>query len=143
VSAPTCVLQLKETTDLYGEPFLEKSGLVFWVDDVDPNLLVGRAMVANPADCSNKRVFAKNLDFWFVVGDRGIVFSDDTDIDRVSLRYLSVPDGHSWPKENEGVLVQRQAGRIYSLTRPTFDTVIFQMALGFGSDGLYYAKLPF
>lgn len=142
-SAPRCTLQAGTSTDLYGSPFLDKSGLVFWVDDVDPNVLVGKGMVANPADCSNKTQYAKDIDFWFTVNDEGVIYSDDTDIDIVSLRYVRVPDGKTWPTGGAGLPLQKQASRIYSMTLPKYDTLVVQIDQGYASDGIYYAKLPF
>jgi hypothetical protein len=141
--APTCTLQSKTTTDSWGSPFLAKSGLVFWVDDVDSNVFSGKGMVANPADCSNKVQFAKDLDFWFTVNDEGIIYSDDLDIDVVSLRYLRTTDGKTWPTGGAGLPLQKQASRVYGMSLPKYDMLIVEMNQGFPSDGLYYAKLPF
>ena len=141
--APRCALQIKSSTDLYGSPFLSKSGLVFWVDDVDPNVLVGKGMVANPADCSNKQQYAKDIDFWFTVNDEGVIYSDDTNIDVVSIRYARIPDGKTWPTGGAGLPLQKQAGRIYSMALPKYDLLVIQMDQGYPSDGVYYAKLPF
>lgn len=140
--APSCALQTRLATDLYGTPFLDKAGLVFWVDDVDPNVLVGKGMVANPADCSGKQQYANDIDFWFTVNDEGLIFSDDTDIDIVSLRYARVPDGKTWPVTGP-VKVQDQASRIYSMTLPTYNLMLVQIDQGFPSDGIYYVNLPF
>ena len=141
--APFCTLQNKSTTDLYGSPFLDKAGLVFWVDDVDPNVFVGKGWVANPEDCGNKRQYAKDVDFWFTVNDEGLIYSDDTDIDVVSIRYASIPDGKTFPTGGAGLPLQKQAGRIYSMAIPKYDVLVIQIDQGYASDGIYYAKLPF
>ncbi|MDX2023512.1 MAG: hypothetical protein SF187_24965 [Deltaproteobacteria bacterium] len=141
--ASRCTLQSGATTDLYGRPFLEHAGLVFWAEDVDPNLLVGKGMVANPENCTSKVKYAKDLDFWFTVGDRGLIWSDDTDTDTVSIRYAPIADGKTWPGASGTVLLQKQASRIYSMTLPTNDLLLLQ-AQGASKDNvIYLAKLPF
>lgn len=142
IPAPVCPLQTARTTDLYGSPFLRGSGLVFWVDDVDPNVLVGKGMVANPADCSNKQQYATDIDFWFVANDDGVIFSDETDIDVVSVKYARTPGGNTWPSGG-AVKLQGQASRVYSMTLPDYKVVVIEIDQGYASDGIYFSKLPF
>ncbi len=42
-----------------------------------------------------------------------------------------------------GVKLQEKASRVYSMTLPNYEVVLIQMDLGYASDGLYYAKIPF
>lgn len=142
-TAASCTLQSNATTDLYGSPFLDNAGLVFWADNVDPNVNVGTGMVANPETCTSKITFAKDLDFWFTVGDRGLIWSDDTDIDNVSIHYASVTDGRTWPDANATVLLQKHAARIYAMTSPTRELLLLQVQEGPTLNGIYLAKLPF
>ncbi len=141
VPAPLCALQTDRSTALFGSPFLKSAGLVLWMDEVDPNTLIGKGMVANPADCSGKRQFATDLDYWFVANDDGVVFSDETDIDIVSLRYARVTGGNVWPATGP-VKVQGQMRRVYSLLLPKYDVAVIEIDQGNDTDGVYYVKLP-
>lgn len=143
VPAAHCTLTTSTSTALYGPPFLANAGLVFWAQDVDPNRNVGTGMVANPADCTNKKTFAKHLDLWFTAADRGVIFSDDEDVDTVSIRYTPIADGKTWPTPDATVTVLIKAGRVYSMTVPKYDMLIAQVDQGSSADGIYLVKLPF
>ncbi len=144
-AAPACVLQARLRTEFFGTPFLESNGLVFWADDVDTQSLVGKGMVANPANCSGKQQFATDLDYWFTVGDRGIVFTDSTDIDIATIRMaeiknnvLVVPPGGLPP-------IQAGANRFYNMMLPEYGTLLYELS-NTGKpeiEGLYTYKLPF
>jgi hypothetical protein len=134
-----CSLQREPKTDYYGTPFLKNSGLVFWVDDVDPNLFVGQGWLAKP-DCSGKRQFAQNIDFWFPVGDEGLIYSDDTGETTTTIRNALIGDGVL----ATGTQIQKQANRLYGLTLPDYDILLYQIADGYPeSDGIYLWPLPY
>src|SRR5207244_3417958 len=68
-----CALQAGTTTDLYGGAFLAHSGLAFWADHINPATGIGEGWLANPDGCAGPRKFADAIDFWFPVGDDGLV----------------------------------------------------------------------
>ncbi len=141
-NAKSCTLQPGLKTDLYGSPFLDSSGLVFYTDEVDSQLFVGKGMLAKPGDCSGKFQFAKDVDFWFPVGDRGMIYTDDTDIDIATLRYAVITN-NTWPAGG-GMEVHKGADRVYSMTMPSYGTLIYQIDSGTAAvDGIYLFKLPF
>jgi hypothetical protein len=137
-----CVLQSRLRTDFYGTPFLESNGLVFWTDDVDSQLQVGKGMYARP-DCTGKDSFATDVDFWFTVGDRGIIFSDSTDIDIATIRFSAIANNTlqaGGPKE-----VQVGANRVYNMMLPEYGHLLYELS-NTGKpeiEGLYTYKLPF
>jgi len=141
-AAPACVLQARLRTDLYGTPFLESSGLVFWTDDVDPELAVGTGMYAKP-DCTGRQKFATDVDFWFTVGDRGIVFTDSTDIDIATIRMSTIKDNVL--QAGGATLIQADANRVYHMMLPEYGHLLYELS-NTGKpeiEGLYTYKLPF
>ena len=80
---------------LFGSPFLENAGLAFWVDNYNMDLDTGDGMTANQADCSNKKKFASNVDYWFLKGDNQIVYSDDVANDAATstIKFATISNG--------------------------------------------------
>jgi len=141
-AAPACVLQARLRTDFYGSPFLESNGLVFWVDDVDPQLSSGKGMVAKP-DCTGKQPFSSDLDFWFTVGDRGIIFTDSLDIDIANIRLVEIKNNVL--PAGGATLIQAGANRVYNMMLPEYGTLLYELS-NTGKpeiEGLYTYKLPF
>ena len=131
------------STALFGNPFLQSSGLVLWMDNVDPNLLIGDGKVANPADCSGRQTFATDLDFWFTVKDEGVIFSDETDVDFSTLKFAKTPGGTMW-MAGGAKTVQPRLSRFYSLVLPDYDKIVFEFDSGHTDvDGIYLGRLPF
>jgi hypothetical protein len=137
----SCVLSNSLTATIFGYPFLRSSGIMFFVDNVDLETDSGEGWHADPATCRKSR-FSNNIDFWFVYRDEGIVYSDGSDGEVVTLRYAQVADGKTWPA-NGPIEVQRQAERIF-VVLPNFEGVLFNLSTGVESlDGFYHQPLPF
>lgn len=133
-----CTLTTALTTDSsFGAPFNPGSGLAFWADKVDSDLGLGEGWLASPDNCGGKKKFATNVDFWFTVGDQGLIYTDEGDGDVANLKYATTPGGKEWVTSNI-VRVQDQIGRIFALTLPNYDTAVFTIGNG-GSDrvGIY------
>jgi len=140
--APSCVLQSALRTDIYGQPFLESGGMVFFADSVDTELLVGMGTSADPATCQSQNPFAPRMDYWFPVGDEGLVYSDNADREVADLRYVEIEDGVRF-KPGSSTLIQQQAFFIYSFSQPEFDGIVYQIDTSSQVDGIYLFKTPF
>jgi hypothetical protein len=88
-----CALTQSTESALFGYPFTSDSSLVFWMDNYDFGTDAGEGWVANPDGCTSKRQFSTAIDFWFVDGARGLLYSDDSDGQRVTLRWAPVQSG--------------------------------------------------
>ncbi len=140
----SCTLTSALTTDSsFGATFNTSAGLTFWADKVDVSLGLGEGWLANPDGCSGKKKFATNVDFWFAVGDQGLIYTDEGDGDVARLRFAQTPDGKEWPAGG-GTTVQEQVGRIFSLTLPNYDTAVFTMGGDVNRVGIYaFSAFPF
>jgi hypothetical protein len=139
-SGPPCTLTTNTTSDQYGDPFTPNGKLVMWVDNIDFDNGVGEAWVANPAGCTGKRKWTDQMDFWFLHGNDGMIFSDTGAGTASTLKYVTFPNGDSI---GTPVTVQTQIARIYALM--DFDAVVYSIENSTAAnDGLFsYNKLPF
>ena len=134
----TCALTQSQSASLFGYPFTSDSSLVFWMDNYDFATDAGEGWVANPDGCTSKRQFSTAIDFWFVDGARALLYSDDSDGQRVTLRYAPVQSGQL----GVPLVVQRQAERMFAVLAG-FDGVLFTIASDQPSvDGIYYLPVP-
>ena len=69
----SCALTQTLASSIFGFPFLENAGLVFWMDNFDAATDSGEGWLANPDGCpaASKKKFSNAIDFWFVDGDKG------------------------------------------------------------------------
>lgn len=81
------------------------------------------------------------MDFWFLHGDDGMVYSDEGVLDYSTLRYMTFPAGKD---VGTPVEVQKQVSRIYAIL-PNFEGLIYTIVNASTSmDGLYsYTMIPF
>jgi hypothetical protein len=137
----SCTLTMSLDSDQFGTAFTQNSQLVFWVDNVDQVDGVGEGWVANPDGCMNKHKFSDRMDFWFLHGNDGMVFSDEGVLDYAALKYVTFPGGNT---VGAPTLIQQQVNRIYAIL-PNFDSIIFTIVgAPAATDGLYsYARIPF
>jgi hypothetical protein len=134
-----CALTTSLTSGLSGQPFTSDSSLVFWMASYDPATDSGQGWVANPDGCTGIRQFSTGIDFWFVDGARGLLYSDDTN-GVVSLRYAPIQQGQL----AAGGLLQAEADRLYAIL-PGYTGVLYSLTrLGVDENmsGIYYLPLP-
>jgi hypothetical protein len=136
-----CTLTSTLESDQYGAPFTRNGQMVMWVDNVDQIDGVGEGWVANPAGCTGRKKFSDKMDFWFMHGDDGMVYSDEGVLDYSSLKHMTFPGGKDVGQPTE---VQKQVNRIYAIL-PNFDALIYTIVNASASmDGLYsYSMVPF
>jgi hypothetical protein len=133
----SCALTLSLASSIFGFPFTSDSSLMFWTDNFDAATDSGEGWVANPDGCASRRKFASAIDFWFVDGARGLLYSDDSDGNTVSLRYAPVQSGQLM---NSAPLL-RQVDRMYAVL-PNFEAVLFSISNQGVADGVYHLPLP-
>jgi hypothetical protein len=75
----TCALTSGTESALFGTPFLRSGGLAFWADHYAEATDSAEGWLADPDGCKNKKRFGLDVDFWFVLRDEGMVYSDDSD----------------------------------------------------------------
>jgi hypothetical protein len=140
----TCTLTESITTDQFGPPFNFSASLTFWADQIDTDIGVGEGWLANPATCGGRKLFATNVDYWYTVGDEGLIYTDEGDGSSSTLRYALTPNGTEWPAGGS-VVVQEQIGRVFGLTLPDYRTAIFSINNGTDMNriGLFAYSFPF
>lgn len=140
-SKPACALTGDPGASVYGPAFTPNGSLVMWVDNIDVAQGLGEGWVATPEGCAAKRKFADLIDYWFLHGNDGMVYSDEGGVDTATLKAATFPNGTSL---GAGTVIQRGINRMYGLL-PEFDSVIYNVPRTPGPlDGLYsFGKLPF
>jgi hypothetical protein len=137
--SPPCTLSPTTTSDQYGTSFTPNSQMVMWVDNVDINEQAGQGWVANPVDCT-KRMFSQGIDYWFLHGNEGMVFSDSAMGAASKLKYVTFPGGNSI---GTPVLIQDQIVRVFGVAVDQ-SFVLYNIAGTTGqADGLFAFKTPF
>jgi hypothetical protein len=136
-----CTITDQLDSDQFGAPFTQNGSQIFWADKIDPVDGVGEGWTANPNGCLNKRKFSDKMDFWFLHGNDGMVYSDEGMADYSTLKYVTFPGGNSL---GQPVVVQQQVNRIYGVFG-NFDSLIYSIVNSTPEkDGLYsFAKVPF
>jgi hypothetical protein len=137
-----CVLTDQLNSDQYGAPFSLNGSQVFWVSNIDDVDGVGQAWTAVPEGCANPHQFTDKVDFWFLHGNDGMVFSDEGALRYSTLKYLTFSNAGT--SIGPAVTVQKQVNRVYGIVG-NFDGLIFNIVNSDADkDGLYlYAKVPF
>jgi hypothetical protein len=143
----SCSLTQTLASSIFGFPFLENAGLVFWMDNFDAATDSGEGWLANPdnpngcplpAGPAGKRKFSNAIDFWFVDGDKAMLYSDDSDGQRVSLRYAPFSGGTL----TTATPMQTKADRMFAIL-PNYEGLLFSISSNNESvDGVYYLALP-
>jgi hypothetical protein len=138
-----CVLAAGNTSDLYGSPFLASAGQIFWADNIDPVTASAQGWRANPAGCAGKQKFADDLDFWFPVGDRGLIYSDAYTPTGVTLRAAKLGASAEWPQAG-ATTVRVGVGRIFAILEPARQYLVYEISSGGADDGLWvYGPIGF
>lgn len=143
-SPKPCALTTTTEADIFGAPFNRSGNLVFWADRIDELTDSGEGWVAQADGCAMKRKFSDAIDFWFIYGDQGMVYTDGSDGELVSLRVLKfTPDGKGL-ESTRGTELQKSLERIYAIL-PNFEATVFAISASNDDrqNGLYTLKLPF
>ena len=95
------------------------------MDNFDAATDSGEGWLANPDGCpaASKKKFSNAIDFWFVDGDKALLYSDDSDGQRVSLRYAASRRTAPWPRVQP---IQRQIDRMFAIL-PNYEGVMFSI----------------
>jgi hypothetical protein len=138
-----CALASGVTAAQFGGAFLPHSGRVVWADHVNPMTFEGEGWIGNPDGCGEKQKFGDLVDFWFLAGDSGLVFSDTATTNTSTLRFLKLGAGGQFPAGGP-TLIRTGVGRVYAPLGPDLDHVVFQIADGGPDDGIYvYGPIGF
>jgi hypothetical protein len=138
-----CALAAGATAAQFGAAFLPHSDRVFWADNVNPMTLEGEGWIGNPDGCGDKQKFGSLVDFWFLAGDAGLVFSDTATTSTSTVRYAKLGAGGAFPAGG-ATLIRAGVGRVYAPLGPDLDHIIFQIGDGGPDDGIYvYGPIGF
>jgi hypothetical protein len=143
----SCLLNTTTRRPAYWPRFLASAKMVFWEEDGADDGNRRDGFYGNPQDCSGRTRYAHGLDFYHLVGDRGIVYGDELDgLYRVTLKYAAIGGGQEWPAAGPVRVhehVKTDKGAILAGTNPAL--VVFEVAAGNpAEDGLYvFGPLPF
>jgi hypothetical protein len=146
-----CVLTTSTLGGIFGFPFSESTGLVFWADNYDAATLSAEGWLTEPNDCLNnnkKKLFSRNIDFWFVDADRMLLYSDESNGSQVTLKYAFM-NGNTL---GAPVTIQTRADRFFHIvldaqpadgSAPRFKGILYTLSGGGDAvDGVYYYELP-
>ncbi len=129
---------------LFGSPFNRSGGLAFFTDQVDLVTDSGEGWYASPSECTTAKPgatrFARDIDFWFIFRDDGMVYTDGSDGEVVTLRQARFED--SGKKFGAIADLQKGVDRMFALL-PNFEGLMFTIS-GSTSEkqnGIYYMKL--
>ena len=144
----SCSLTTTLESDQFGSPFSRNGQLVLWADNIDQIDGVGEGWVANPdptgrnmQGCNGRKKYSDKMDFWFLHGDDGMVYSDEGVLDYSALKFMTFPGGNS---VGSPTLIQQQVNRIYAIL-PGFEGIIYTIVNSTAEkDGLYgWTMIPF
>jgi hypothetical protein len=135
-----CALATFPSAAQFGAPFSPSGKLVFWVDNINVTNFTGEGWVANPEGCVSKRKWGDAVDFWFIHGDDGMVFSDTTDDVSAVLKSVAFPGGDSVGTPN---VIQVGVDRNFNLM--DFRAILYGLADSTSAKKTMYAytRLPF
>lgn len=138
----TCPLQRTKTTSLFGSAFTANSNLVFWTDNLNSELGVGEGWVAK-VDCTAPVRYTRDVDFWFPIGERGLVYSDTTSAFVSTLKNVPFTEGVTGLGTTP-VKIQDQVHRIYTLLPPDRGWAVYSLETADPTlNGIYLYKLDF
>jgi hypothetical protein len=146
-----CALTTGINGGIFGFPFTDNAGLVFWADNYDPPTLSADGLYTDPSDCTNpgkKKKFSNHADFWFVDADRMLLYSDESNGAQVSLKYAFINGNTLGPP----VTIQERADRFFHIlldAQPAdgsparFKGIVYTLSGGGDAvNGAYYYELP-
>jgi hypothetical protein len=146
-----CSLSASTLGGIFGFPFSQSGGLVFWADNYDAATLSAEAWLSEPGDCRNpskKKQWARNVDFWFIDADRMVLYSDESNGAQVTLKYAFI-NGSSL---GAPTTIQTRADRFFQIVLdaqpgngqpPRFKGIIYTLTGGSEDvNGVYYYELP-
>lgn len=139
-SGPPCALSQSPNSTLFGSPFNDDASLTFWVDNYDDGTQTGDGMVASPTDCmAKKRKFSTKVDYWFTKGAEGLIFTDDVNRTRSTLKIARFNGGDLAAPETLQVGLERTFALL-----PGFNQLMFKVASSDPAvDGIYILPLSF
>jgi hypothetical protein len=146
-----CSLTAGLAGGIFGFPFTENGGLIFWADNYDAGTLSAEGWLSEPGECrvpGKKRMWSRNVDFWFVDGARMVLYSDESNGAQVTLKYAFVT-GNTL---SAPVTIQPRADRFFHIvldsnpgdgTSARFKGIVYTLSGGGDAvDGAYYYELP-
>jgi hypothetical protein len=97
----SCLLNQDARRPAYSATFLDDAGLILWAESDGGDRDRRDGFYATPSGCQGKQRFAQAVYFLAPVGNRGVVFADETDdvTQRATLKYVSIAGGKTWPAE--------------------------------------------
>jgi len=128
-----CTLAGTATATTFGLPALTDDGKwAVWTDPWDTSVGVGTGKIGNLAACSTGPL---NSDTWAwdPVAAKGYVVNDTSNGTEATIRTVDVRSGSAAAP----VLVQERAHVTYSLPHPDLEIIVYAMATGDSTDGLY------
>jgi hypothetical protein len=132
-----CTLTSNVTSTLLGVPFNSDASLVFWSEAYDPATDSAQGWVANPFDCSGKRMYSSGVDYWFPRGADLLVYSSESDGQTATLNVAAVVAGQLQPP----IVLQRQVQRTYAIL-PESNGAIFRLVTASpAANGIYHVPL--
>jgi hypothetical protein len=141
----SCLLNTSSRRPAYFPRFSDNTALVFWEEDGldDSNRRDG--FLGRPEDCQGRTRFAQGLDFYHLLGDRGIIYGDELDSQyRVTLKYAPLVGGKEWPAEGPvriHELVKTDKRVILAGNQPAL--LVFEVGSGDpAQDGVYVFAAP-
>jgi hypothetical protein len=143
----SCLLNQDARRPAYSASFLDDAGMILWAESDGGDRDRRDGFYADPSGCQGKQRFAQAVYFLAPVGNRGVVFADETDdvTQRATLKYAVIADGKTWPASGP----VRVAGDIdgTSVVPVGWDPLLLLFRISEGDPahhGLYgYGPLPF
>ena len=133
----SCSLTNSDSSALFGFPFTKSATMAFWMDNYDQATDSGEGWVAKP-DCTTKMMFSRNIDYWFINNDDGLLYSDEGDGSTAALKWRTITAGTLGAPQD----IQKQAGRTFWIL-PNFEGVLYSItSTQEAANGIYFAKLP-
>jgi hypothetical protein len=146
-----CSLTTSTLGGIFGFPFTQSGGIVFWADNYDAATLSAEGWLSDPSDCRNpskKKMWSRNVDFWFVDADRMVLYSDESNGAQVTLKYAFV-NGNTL---GAPTTIQTRADRFFHIVLdaqpgngqpPRFKGIVYTLTGGSDEvNGVYYYELP-
>jgi hypothetical protein len=141
-----CILGSQRDRPAFGMRFLDHAGMVFWNEEADEDSTYRDGWRANPDGCRDKHRFASHIAFHTGVGDEGLIFGDDLNVETetMTLRYVKIEGGQSWPAAGP-VAIMAGVVQPVVLLPPRRQQLVFRVqSAEAGVAGLYvFAGLPF
>jgi hypothetical protein len=141
-----CILSSQRDLPAFTMRFLDSAGLVFWAEESDDDATFRDGWRGRPDGCRDKHRFAAHLAYHAAVGDEGLIFGDQADIETetMTLRYVKIENGQDWPAAGPVAIMERVVQPVVMLT-PQRQQLVFRVkGLQPEASGLYvFSGLPF